>query len=195
MLPAAPATDLPRQILGSGILWRTAGIGLGTLIVARSASSFCRGSAERLTDATGQQALVGYNPNVKLGDLGPLLQNHRTGDEVESSTRPGNLVEPPAPPLLRGSLLNYYHRGEWKLTGQSANQQRAGSLARRRISRCIRNGSRSSRWRDPVLFGVYPVYRSDARRKLAVMSASIRSGSNFIAHRPNRPRKSSSMKC
>src|SRR5260221_3660098 len=33
VLPAA-ALDLPRQILGSGLLWRTAGIGVGTLIVA-----------------------------------------------------------------------------------------------------------------------------------------------------------------
>jgi transglutaminase-like putative cysteine protease len=155
--------DLPRQILGSGILWRTAGIGVGTLIVATVCFFFLPRFGRALADATGQQALVGYNPNMKLGDLGPLLQNTEIVMHVELFDTAGNFVEPLAPPLLRGSVLNYYRRGEWKLLGAAGNQQ--GQVPRPPADQpLIRERITIQPMRDRVLFGVYPAYRSEASK-------------------------------
>src|SRR4029077_13081742 len=100
VLPAA-ADDLPRQILGSGVFWRTTGLGLGTLVVALVCFLFLPRFGKALAEA-GQQTLIGYNPSVKLGDLGPLLQNSELVMQIELLDRNGSFVTPASPPLLRG---------------------------------------------------------------------------------------------
>lgn len=158
VLPAA-IDDLPRQILGSGMTWRTTRIGLGTLVVAIVCFLFLPRFGRALVDTT--PGSIGYNPTVKLGDLGPLLQNPELVMAVEFFDSAGQFVEPASPPLLRGSILNFYHRGEWKLAVPDAQPRErlpyppAGAeLIRQRVT--------IQPMREPVLFGVYPAYRSDA---------------------------------
>ncbi|HEV3417449.1 MAG TPA: DUF3488 and transglutaminase-like domain-containing protein [Pirellulales bacterium] len=164
--------DLPRQILGAGILWRTASIGAGTLVVAMICFLFLPRFGKALTDATGQQATVGYNPTVKLGDLGPLLENPEIVMQVEFRDAAGELITPASPPLLRGSLVNHYQQGEWKLVGANSRRRDAdsGSVARLSSapagSELIRERITIQPMRDAVLFGVYPPYRSDAMKSL-----------------------------
>jgi hypothetical protein len=157
VLPAA-IDDLPRQILGTGMTWRTARIGLGTLFVAIVCFLFLPRFGRALVDTTGTG--IGYNPTVKLGDLGPLLQNPELVMQVEFFDSAGQFVEPAAPPLLRGSVLNFYHQGEWKLAVPEAQPpMRWHSLPTG--AEFIRERVTIQPMHDPVLFGVYPVYRSD----------------------------------
>jgi hypothetical protein len=159
VLPAA-IDDLPRQILGSGMTWRTTRIGLGTLVVAIVCFLFLPRFGRALVDTTAGS--IGYNPTVKLGDLGPLLQNPELVMTVEFFDSAGQFVEPASPPLLRGSILNFYHQGEWKLAVPDARPREqlpdlpaGAAFVRQRVT--------IQPMREPVLFGVYPAYRSDAR--------------------------------
>jgi len=161
-LPADPA----RRLLGKGILWRTLGIGLGSLVVAAvcffSLPRFGRALWAPLT----QQATIGYSPNVKLGDLGPLLQNPelvmRVDFRNESSGEPLVLAEPP---LLRGSLVTCYQLGVWKHvqadrpTIRSLRGAPAGATGLVRQHIAIEPSEAT-----PVLFCVYPLYEIDGGR-------------------------------
>jgi len=155
-----PIDDLPRRILGSGMTWRTARIGLGTLVVAIVCFLFLPRFGRALVDTSGA-GMIGYNPTVKLGDLGPLLQNPELVMSVEFFDSAGQFVEPAAPPLLRGSILNFYHEGEWKLAAPEAQPRvrldpppAGAEFTRERVT--------IQPMHDPVLFAVYPAYRSDA---------------------------------
>ncbi len=110
----APA-DLAQQILGPGLLWRTSFIGVGTLVVA-AISFFCLPRLGRsLIEPSLQQVSIGYTPVVKLGDLGPLLQNPELVMQVEFRKEPtGEAITPTEPPLLRGSLVTEYRNGQWR---------------------------------------------------------------------------------
>ncbi len=177
---APPSNDLARQILGRGILWRTAGIGVGTLIVA-AVCFFCLPRfGKALVDATGTQSIIGYTESVKLGDMGERLQSTELVMRVDFRTPGGAPLAPITPPLLRGSLLNRYYRGEWQLIGgdgrgsiQPLDEPPSGvELARQRIT--IQPIGQS------VLFGVYPLYSSGASNRYLQYSTSrqqlLRSG-------------------
>ena len=169
----APASnDLARQILGRGILWRTAGIGVGTLIVATVCFFFLPRFGKALVDATSSQSLIGYTESVKLGDMGERLQSPELVMRVEFRTPGGAPLTPITPPLLRGSLLNRYHRGEWQLNGgdvrgssQPLDEPPSGvELARQRIT--IQPIGQS------VLFGVYPLYSGGSANRFMQYSTS-----------------------
>jgi transglutaminase-like putative cysteine protease len=155
---ASPQRELAQQILGRGILWRTAGIGAGTLIVATVCFFFLPRFGKALVNATGGQSIIGYTESVKLGDLGERLQSPELVMRVEFRNAAGNPLAPIVPPLFRGSLLNHYRRGEWQLiSGEIRGSSRAVDeppsgvdLARQLIT--IQPIGQS------VLFGVYPVY-------------------------------------
>ncbi len=160
--PVVPP-DLPREMLGRGIFWRTARIGFGTLVVAVVCFLFLPRFGKTLAEVTGQQAMIGYNPTVKLGDLGPLLQNSEPVMQVEFFDKSGRSFASFTPPLWRGSVLNYYRHGEWKLLGPYGQQRErlkeppAGAeLVRERIT--------IQPMQEIELFAVYPPYRSDMER-------------------------------
>ena len=90
---------------------------MGTLVVAavcffsmpRFGRSIWSGSGVRGT------ASIGYSPTVKLGDLGPLLQNPELVMRVNfRDEKTGESIVPTEPPLLRGSLVTQYRLGVWK---------------------------------------------------------------------------------
>ncbi len=157
VMPPA-SSDLARQILGGGIFWRTAGIGAGTLVVAGVCFFFLPRFGKALVDATGGQSIIGYTDSVKLGDLGDRLQSPELVMRVEFRRGDGTPLAPLVPPLLRGSLLNHYHRGEWQLidggirgASRALDEPPTGvELAQQLIT--IQPIGQS------VLFGVYPVY-------------------------------------
>jgi hypothetical protein len=150
--------DLSQQLLGRGILWRTLVTGMGTLVVA----TVCFFSMPRFSRAIwapeGQHANVGYSPMVKLGDLGPLLQNPELVMRLElRDEASGETLEPSEAPLLRGSLLTHYFRGEWRhmpserpLARPLHSAPQSSSLVRERIT--------IEPQIEPVLFCVYPIY-------------------------------------
>ncbi len=95
--------------------------------------------------------------------MGPLLQNPEIVMQARFRNAAGAPLAPTSPPLLRGSLLNDYHRGEWKLSG-------VGTRSRDRLATApddpglVRELITIEPLSDPVLFGVYPPYRSGSVR-------------------------------
>ncbi len=167
-----PRATWRAQILGRGILWRTAGIGAGTLVVATVCFFFLPRFGKALVTATGSQSMIGFTESVKLGDLGERLQSPELVMRVEFRGADGKALAPIVPPLFRGSLLNHYHRGEWRLiagdiryTSVALDGPPQGvELARQLIT--IQPITQS------VLFGVYPVYSRSQANKFLQYSTS-----------------------
>ena len=160
ILPADPA----RELLGRGIFRRTLGIGVGTLIVAavcffsmpRFGRSMWAGGGSRGT------ASIGYSPSVKLGDLGPLLQNPELVMRVKfRDERTGQPIVPTEPPLMRGSLVIEYRRGEWKHDVSERHRPKLAMLeAPPDLPRppLVRQQITLEPMAEPVLFAVYPAF-------------------------------------
>ncbi len=159
ILPA----DLPQQILGRGILGRTALFGLGVMVVAGICFFFLPRFGKAILDPIGQQASIGFSPAIKLGDLGPLLENPELVMQVElreaASDAPVNLRETP---LLRGSLINRYQHGEWRPTPTQVEDLRKLSKAPRGAD-LVRERILIQPQQEAVVFAVYPPYEADLR--------------------------------
>jgi transglutaminase-like putative cysteine protease len=169
--PAGPAIqvrlllsdNLPQQLLGRGILWRTLSTGLGTLVVAAVCFFSMPRFGKALWAPEGQKATVGYSPMVKLGDLGPLLQNPELVMRVDfQDERSGEPINP-SDVLLRGSLLTHYQRGEWRhihvdhpMVRSLRSAPQGSALVRERIT--------IEPQVEPVLFCIYPIYEINAQQ-------------------------------
>ncbi len=156
--------NLAQQMLGPGLMWRTSFIGVGTLIVA-AISFFCLPRFSRtLIDPTLPQTTIGYTSTVKLGDLGPMLQNPELVMQIEFRDEATDAAIAPAEaPLLRGSLVTKYENGQW------TNDKPRGRIGRppRRpqgAAGLIRQRATIHPLKEPVLFAVYPPYAADTTR-------------------------------
>lgn len=167
VLPADPAVEL----LGSGVFRRTAGTGLGTLVVA----AICFFSLPRFGQSmwtggvTNQHtASVGFSPDVKLGDLGPLLQNPELAMRITFRNKATDeAFLPTGSPLLRGSLVTEYRHGVWKHAAIDSDKSvpeqlqslpnSAGGLLQVRQQIMIEPMS------EPVVFAVYPAFEDPER--------------------------------
>jgi transglutaminase-like putative cysteine protease len=159
VLPADPAGEL----LGRGILRRTLGIGVGTLIVA-AVCFFCMPRFGRSMWAGGgsRDVAIGYSPTVKLGDLGPLLQSPELMMRVKfRDETTGALIVPTEAPLMRGSLVIQYHRGEWKHDlpekTKTAREPLTTTTGLPPLA-FVREQITLEPMPEPVLFAVYPVF-------------------------------------
>ncbi len=160
LLPADSATEL----LGGGILRRTLGLGLGTLIV----TAVCFFSLPRLGQtALGLsfgQAHVGYSPEVKLlGSLGPMLQDASIVMRVDFRDANGP-VAPVEPPLFRGSLVNEYHRGGWKWNRPATGFDPGAILGTSETEGLVIEHIAIEPLSAPVLFSVYPLFTAQETR-------------------------------
>lgn len=184
--------DPARELLGRGIVRRTLGVGFGTLIVA----AVCFFSMPRFGRSmwagggVGRGGSIGYSPTVKLGDLGPMLQNPELAMRIRfSDEKTGALIVPAEPPLLRGSILTDYCNGEWKHEMQDRRKPALDSLATPlgySEAPLVRQRITLEPMPDPVLFAVYPVYEAkpdlhvwfDSDRQQLVRTADVQ-GENF----------------
>jgi len=165
VLPADPA----RELLGRGIFRRTLGIGMGTLIVAAVCFfSMPRFGRSMWAGGVRGTASVGYSPTVKLGDLGPLLQNPELVMRVkfhDEST--GAPIVPTEPPLMRGSLVVLYSRGEWKHDAPDRRNppwQPLEAPPDRPRPPLVRQQITLEPMPEPVLFAVYPAFEASPDR-------------------------------
>jgi protein-glutamine gamma-glutamyltransferase len=167
-LPADPA----RELLGRGIFRRTLGIGMGTLIVA-AVCFFSMPRFGRSTWAGGGSGrgssvgLVGYSPTVKLGDLGPMLQNPELVMRITfRNEKTGESIVPTDPPLLRGSLVIQYGRGEWKHDLPARGKPRGESLAPPppHVPLVRQQITLKPMPDEPVLFAVYPAFEANSEQ-------------------------------
>ncbi len=161
VLPDDPA----RLLLGGGILWRTIGFGLGSLVVATVCFFSLPRFGRALWAPTGAQATIGYSPDVNLGDLGPKLENPELVMRIEfHNEATGEPLVMADPPLLRGSLVTCYQLGRWKhvlaerptIRSLRGPPQQTG-LVRQHIT--IEPSEDT-----PVLFCVYPPFEAEHGR-------------------------------
>jgi transglutaminase-like putative cysteine protease len=160
-------TDPAAELLGPGIFRRTLATGMGTLVVA----AVCFFSMPRFgrsiwAGGGSGHASTGYSPTVKLGDLGPLLQNKELVMRVryqDEATKQD--IIPKNPPLMRGSLVIKYSRGEWKNEftdgGQSTLVPLMAPPGLQRLP-LVRQRITLEPQREPVLFAVYPAFDANS---------------------------------
>ena len=159
-LPANPTAEL----LGPGTLRRTLGIGLGTIVVAAVCFfSMPRFGRSMWAGGGGGSSSVGYSPTVKLGDLGPMLQNPELVMRVtfrdEASGAP---ITPAETPLFRGSIVTEYKHGEWShnVTSRPKPGQAIASTTGQNSLHFIRQHVMLEPMAEPVLFAVYPLFEA-----------------------------------
>ena len=154
--------DPAAQLLGRGVFGRTIGIGLGTLVVAAICFFFMPRFGRASREGGMQRATIGYSPTVKLGDLGPLLQDPALIMRVGFRNLATGEPLKPADPLWRGSLLTTYLRGEWThppSARQSMGQQSLWALqpAPPRLG-LVHQRITIEPLAQQILFSVYPPY-------------------------------------
>jgi hypothetical protein len=113
--------------------------------------------------------LTGFDDEVRLGQLGEILENDSVVMTVSFSDETGRTTGPPSDPLWRGVTMVQYDRGHWRRQTQRP-QQTIVSLSlgdRKNIHRHeIRQKIKLEPTDSAVLFGIRPIRKMDAKRRL-----------------------------
>ena len=113
-----------------------------------------------------KNATIGFSQDVKLGDLGPLLQNPELAMRISFiKVATGEAIMPTTPPLLRGSLVTEYSHGEWRHAAVDADksdivQVRPLPNSASRIP-LVRQQIMIEPMSEPVIFAVYPAFEAN----------------------------------
>ena len=170
ILPAAPAA-LGRRLAQTGILRHSLTGSLTTMVVAALLFFALPRSDENVwTPVSTSDALTGFTTTVSLHSFGSILDNEELVMRVafRNENDREKLYQVSGEPLLRGTVLNHYARGEW-------SHKSRGPLGRRRDLSLPRKDRRlEGVWQritieplsEPVVFGVYPLHRLDERHRL-----------------------------
>lgn len=160
-------TELARALLGWPFLLRLMATGTATLVLAVIAFY----ATPRLSNAVWRGAqrgvrTTGFNREIRLGELGELLQNDASAMRVKFIDRQGNAIALADAPYLRGASLSQYvfngNEGKWT-QAESPNPQQlrelgsAASAASAIVMQFTLEPSRSS-----VLFSAPPAWISPA---------------------------------
>lgn len=113
----------------------------------------------QLQMGSGQQHLSGFDENIRLGQLGTILESDDQVMTIHLEDERGRLYKPSDEPLWRGVALSQYDRGTWqRVTDVTAalklqTMTRQASFVRQRILlQPIQQG---------VVFGLRPAFRSE----------------------------------
>ncbi len=117
-----------------------------------------RSSMARLqTGALPARHLTGFDEEVKLGQLGEILENDSVVMSVELYDYDWKRIPPPLEPLWRGVTMTSYDKGRWhrpQRTDRSTFPSAAGFKANRKL---IRQHIRLEPTDSSVLFGLRPM--------------------------------------
>jgi hypothetical protein len=123
-----------------------------------------RSSMARLqTAALPARHLTGFDEEVRLGQLGEILENDSVVMSIELYDHDGNRTAPVSEPLWRGVTMSSYDKGRW-LRPQGGDRGRFSSSSANRFAanpRIISQHIRLEPTDSPVLFGLRPIL--DAR--------------------------------
>jgi len=159
----AVSGDLARSALGKGLIRQMGLVMLGSLVfsfVLFYAVPRIKRGATGSAFAAAPQRIVGFTPNVRLGELGSAVQNPELVMQVKffdaQARQPYLLLDEP---MFRGSLLVSYDHGQWtqsQANGSTKSQRReslpmAGSAIGRVLQRITLEPLT-----EPVVFCVYP---------------------------------------
>ncbi len=118
-----------------------------------------RSSMARLhAGALPARHLTGFDDEVKLGQLGEILENDSVVMSVELYDTDWKRIPPPLEPLWRGVTMVSYDRGRWHRPSRTDRAQDFPEPARPRASRkLIRQHIRLEPTDSAVLFGLRPM--------------------------------------
>jgi transglutaminase-like putative cysteine protease len=118
------------------------------------------------TAAMPGRHLTGFDEEVKLGQLGEILENDSVVMSVELYDRDGTRVAPPGEPLWRGVTMSSYDKGRW-LRPQRANPGPFPSTSRlQQANKLIEQHIRLEPTDLPVLFGLRPIFNATSTTHL-----------------------------
>ena len=111
--------------------------------------------------------LTGFDDEIKLGELGEILENDSPVMSVEMVDRDGARLAPEANVEYRwrGVSMDRYEKGRWYRPRFKANGYTLGLTERWRETRVIRQLIKLEPNDSPVLFGLRPVLDADAPDK------------------------------
>lgn len=142
-------------------------LALGGIIFLAMPRRSVMGTSKR-GDTTAKH-LTGFDDEVKLGQLGEILENDSVVMTIELSDEKGERVVPDEDILWRGVTLTHYERGHWtrprSMGGSFAvdfNRKRRG-IQRKTIRQQIKLEPTDNR----VLFGLRPMLDASAKNRLA----------------------------
>jgi protein-glutamine gamma-glutamyltransferase len=140
--------------------------GLVFLLLPRQA-----GATRGRSSGTMSRHLTGFDDEVKLGQLGEILENDSVVMSVEFTVEDRTPTHPPGEPLFRGVTLTQYEKGRWRRQLQRSLQtivslpyfRNAGPRKRAVIRQIIKLEPNDS----PTLFAMRPILELSGTTRLA----------------------------
>ncbi len=140
--------------------------GLVFLLLPRQA-----GATRARSSGTMARHLTGFDDEVKLGQLGEILENDSVVMSIEFADENRTPTHPPGEPLFRGVTLSQYEKGRWRRQLQRSLQtivslpyfRNAGPRKRAVIRQIIKLEPNDS----PTLFAMRPILELSAALRLA----------------------------
>ena len=128
------------------------------------------GATRSRTSGTMSRHLTGFDDEVKLGQLGEILENDSVVMTVEFADEDRTPTHPPGEPLFRGVTLTQYEKGRWRRQLQRSLQtivslpyfRNAGPRKRALIRQIIKLEPNDS----PTLFAMRPILELSAATRL-----------------------------
>ena len=149
----------------SALLVALTSLALGVLIfllIPRSSRTAPRGGP-------AAPATTGFSPDVKLGEIGKILENQDVVMTVELFDGDGDRVRPGVELLWRGISLVQYQNGIWHRDTLLPDRSSRLSTRNLPISRRIRQRIKLERWTDETLFALRPIYEVRTRRRSEIL--------------------------
>ena len=116
--------EITPKVLGWALFWQVVRLGMGTIVITILVFLFTprRPADDNFGPSLLNTNEVGFSPNVKLGEIGTSAENPEAVMQLrfENGRLPGQSVQLLSPPLVRGTVLNFYENGEWKTLRESA---------------------------------------------------------------------------
>jgi transglutaminase-like putative cysteine protease len=117
------------------------------------------GLAQSNAGAELARHLTGFDEEVKLGQLGEILENDSIVMSIElyDSQRPPRRIKPPPEPLWRGVTMADYREGRWQRQRRVMSSFPSRASTRLEARPYIRQQIRLEATDSPVLFGLRPM--------------------------------------
>jgi transglutaminase-like putative cysteine protease len=167
--------DLYPGLLNLAFLWSAVKVTLTTLALG---GIIFLAMPRRLSMARSQrgetraQHLTGFEEEVRLGQIGEILEDDTEVMRVELFDGEGNSVSLNEEPLWRGVTMAIYENGKWLRQGKNAStfpavrQADAPALGPNKAQGILRQRIKLEANDSSALFGLRPMFNAEANRRL-----------------------------
>ncbi len=122
-----------------------------------------RSSMARTNTSVGPaRYLTGFDEEVKLGQLGEILENDSVVMSIELFDSDRNRIAPPVEPLWRGVTMAVYENGRWHRQRPETSSFPSQPIQRLKSNKIVRQHIRLEATDSTVLFGLRPMLDATA---------------------------------